>query len=113
MLPDEMEAEKNRKMILAQADEIEILKRNVRELEEQLRDARKSNAKLIQQHFDVARQLESAQIHNKNLTQSLQNAYADISRLAQENNYLKERCNFSDVESHYMDNSIIVTREEV
>ena len=26
MLPDEMEAEKNRKMILAQADEIEILK---------------------------------------------------------------------------------------
>ena len=40
MLPDEMEAEKNRKIILAQADEIDILKRNVRELEEQLRDAR-------------------------------------------------------------------------
>ena len=36
MLPDEMEAEKNRKMILAQADEIEILKRNVRDLQEQL-----------------------------------------------------------------------------
>ncbi len=78
MLPDEMEAEKNRKIILAQADEIEILKRNVKELQ-----------------------------------QSLQNAYADISRLAQKNNYLKERCNFSDVESHYMDNSIIVEREEV
>ena len=36
MLPDEMEAEKNRKFILAQADEIEILKRNVRDLQEQL-----------------------------------------------------------------------------
>ena len=63
MLPDEMEAEKNRKMILAQADEIEILKRNVR---------------------DLQGQLNSAQIHNKNLTQSLSNAYADISRLAKD-----------------------------
>ena len=36
MLPDEMEAEKNRKIILAQADEIDILKRNVRDLQEQL-----------------------------------------------------------------------------
>ena len=36
MLPDEMEAEKNRKIILAQADEIEILKKNVRDLQEQL-----------------------------------------------------------------------------
>ena len=71
MLPDEMEAEKNRKIILAQADEIDILKRNVRDLQGQLNDAHK--------------------------------------RIA----YLKERCNFSDVENHYMDNSIIVTREEV
>ena len=63
MLPDEMEAEKNRKMILAQADEIEILKRNVRELQEQYR---------------------SALIHNKNLTQSLSNAYDDISNLIKE-----------------------------
>ena len=63
MLPDEMEAEKNRKMILAQADEIEILKRNVR---------------------DLQGQLNSAQIHNKNLTQSLSNAYADISRLTEQ-----------------------------
>ena len=36
MLPDEMEAEKNRKIIVAQAEEIEILKRNVRDLQEQL-----------------------------------------------------------------------------
>jgi hypothetical protein len=63
MLPDEMEAEKNRKMILAQADEIEILKRNVR---------------------DLQGQLNSAQIHNKNLTQSLSNAYADISYLTKQ-----------------------------
>mgnify|MGYP007012439579 FL=1 len=63
MLPDEMEAEKNRKIILAQADEIEILKRNVRELQAQL---------------------NSAQIHNKNLTQSLSNAYDDISGLIKE-----------------------------
>jgi|TARA_R100000479_G_scaffold101811_1_gene50703 hypothetical protein len=41
MLPDEMEAEKNRKIIVAQAEEIEILKRNVRELQEQLNEAYK------------------------------------------------------------------------
>ena len=63
MLPDEMEAEKNRKIILAQADEIDILKRNVR---------------------DLQGQLNSAQIHNKNLTQSLSNAYADISTLTEQ-----------------------------
>ena len=39
MLPDEMEAEKNRKMILAQADEIDILKQNVNFLQGQLKDA--------------------------------------------------------------------------
>ena len=39
MLPDEMEAEKNRKMIIAQADEIEMLKHNVRDLQKQLQDA--------------------------------------------------------------------------
>ena len=36
MLPDEMEAEKNRKLLLSQADTIEILKRNVRDLQGQL-----------------------------------------------------------------------------
>ena len=63
MLPDEMEAEKNRKLLLAQADEIEIYRRNIR---------------------DLQAQLNSAQIHNKNLTQSLANAYADISRLTEQ-----------------------------
>ena len=63
MLPDEMEAEKNRKLLLAQADEIEIYRKNIR---------------------DLQAQLNSAQIHNKNLTQSLSNAYDDISRLAKD-----------------------------
>ena len=39
MLPDEMEAEKNRKIILAQADEIDILKRNVKDLQQMLHKA--------------------------------------------------------------------------
>ncbi len=50
MLPDEMEAEKNRKLLVSQADTIEILKRNVR---------------------DLQGQLNSANIHNKNLVQRL------------------------------------------
>ena len=48
MLPDEMEAEKNRKIIVAQADEIEILKKNVRDLQEQYRSALIHNKTLIQ-----------------------------------------------------------------
>jgi len=78
MLPDEMEAEKNRKLLLSQADKIEILEKNVRDLQ-----------------------------------QNLQDAYVIIKHKQQKIDYLKERCNFSDVESHYMDNSIIVEREEV
>ena len=92
MLPDEMEAEKNRKMILAQADEIEILKKNVRDLQEQYR---------------------SALIHNKRLIEQNAEAMVIIGHKQQEIDYLKERSNFSDVESHYLDNSIIVKREEV
>ena len=34
-----MEAEKNRKIIVSQANEIEMLKRNVRDLQKQLNDA--------------------------------------------------------------------------
>jgi hypothetical protein len=36
MLPDEMESEKNRKIIVAQANKIKILENNVRELQQQL-----------------------------------------------------------------------------
>ena len=78
MLPDEMEAEKNRKLLLSQADKIEILEKNVRDLQ-----------------------------------QNLQDAYVIIKHKQQKIDYLKERCNFSDVENHYMENSVIVTREEV
>ncbi len=52
MLPDEMEAEKNRKIILAQADEIEILKRNVRDLQGQLNLQQVKNKKLIEQNAE-------------------------------------------------------------
>jgi len=49
MLPDEMEAEKNRKMILAQADEIDILKRNVKELQQSLQNAYSDISRLTEQ----------------------------------------------------------------
>jgi len=89
MLPDEMEAEKNRKMILAQADEIDILKNNIKELQEQLNVAHKRIASVSEDWGDMRDVLDSANQHNKNLTQSLANAYADISRLAEEANATK------------------------
>ena len=92
MLPDEMEAEKNRKIILSQANTIEILQRNVRDLQGQINLQYVKNKKLIEQNAE---------------------AMVIIGHKQQEIDYLKERCNFSDVESHYMDNSIIVEREEV
>ena len=49
MLPDEMEAEKNRKLLLSQADTIEILKRNVRDLQGQLNQAHIRIATLTEQ----------------------------------------------------------------
>ena len=63
MLPDEMEAEKNRKIIVAQADEIDVLKNNIKELQEQLNVAHK---------------------RIKELTQARDNAYDDISNLIKE-----------------------------
>ena len=56
MLPDEMEAEKNRKMILAQADEIDILKRNVHDLQEQYQSALRHNKTLIQKVDELTEQ---------------------------------------------------------
>jgi hypothetical protein len=49
MLPDEMEAEKNRKMLVSQADTIEILQTNVRDLQEQLNKAHKRIGELTYQ----------------------------------------------------------------
>ena len=53
MLPDEMEAEKNRKLLLSQADTIEILKRNVRDLQGQLNLQHVKNKKLIEQNAEA------------------------------------------------------------
>ena len=77
MLPDEMEAEKNRKIIVAQADEIEILKNNVRDLQEQLTAAHIKNKKLIEQNAE-------AMVMIGNLQQARDNAYDDISNLIKE-----------------------------
>ena len=92
MLPDEMEAEKNRKMILSQAEDIEIYKTNILDLQEQLTAARVKIKSLIEQNAE---------------------AMVIIGHKQKEIDYLKERCNFSDVENHYMENSVVVTREEV
>ena len=53
MLPDEMEAEKNRKMILAQAEDIEIYKTNILDLQEQLTAARVRIKKLVEQNEEA------------------------------------------------------------
>jgi len=44
-----MEAEKNRKMLIAQADEIEIYRRNIRDLQAQLNSAQIRIATLTEQ----------------------------------------------------------------
>ena len=46
MLPDEMEAEKNRKIILEMSDKIDLIERNVLELQGQLQAAYKRIAEL-------------------------------------------------------------------
>ena len=48
-MPDEMEAEKNRKMLVSQAGTIEILQTNVRDLQEQLNKAHKRIGELTYQ----------------------------------------------------------------
>lgn len=83
MLPDEMEAEKNRKLLLAQADETEIYRKNIRDLQAQLNVAHASIAVYNTAWSEMRDKLDSADQHNKNLTQSLSNAYADISRLTE------------------------------
>ena len=84
MLPDEMEAEKNRKLLLAQADEIEIYRRNIKDLQAQLNVAHASIAVYNTEWSDMSNKLDSANQHNTTLAQSLANAYADISRLTEQ-----------------------------
>ena len=59
MLPDEMEAEKNRKIIVAQADEIDILKNNIKELQEQLNAAHRRIASLNEDWGDMRDKLDA------------------------------------------------------
>ena len=84
MLPDEMEAEKNRKMILAQADEIEILKRNVRQLQGQYQSALVHNKKLIEQNAEAMAIIAHKQQELDAMEQARNNAYDDISGLIKE-----------------------------
>ena len=60
MLPDEMEAEKNRKLLLSQADTIEILKRNVRDLQEQLTAANIRIKQLKDDNWELRRKVTDA-----------------------------------------------------
>jgi hypothetical protein len=84
MLPDEMEAEKNRKIILAQADEIEILKRNVRQLQGQYQSALVHNKKLIEQNAEAMAIIAHKQQELDAMEQARDNAYDDISGLIKE-----------------------------
>ena len=59
MLPDEMEAEKNRKIIVAQANEIEILKNNIKELQEQLNSAHRRIVSLNDDCGDMRDKLDA------------------------------------------------------
>ena len=84
MLPDEMEAEKNRKIILAQADEIDILKRNVRQLQGQYQSALVHNKKLIEQNAEAMAIIAHKQQELDAMEQARDNAYDDISGLIKE-----------------------------
>jgi hypothetical protein len=90
MLPDEMEAEKNRKMILAQADEIEILKRNVNELQAQLNAAHKRIASQSEDWGGMRDKLDSALIHNKRLIEQNAEAMVIIGHKQQELDAMEE-----------------------
>ena len=59
MLPDEMEAEKNRKIIVAQAEEIDILKNNIKELQEQLNAAHRRIVSLNDDWGDMRDKLDA------------------------------------------------------
>ena len=84
MLPDEMEAEKNRKIILAQADEIDILKRNVRQLQGQYQSALVHNKRLIEQNAEAMAIIAHKQQELDAMEQARDNAYDDISELIKE-----------------------------
>ena len=84
MLPDEMEAEKNRKLLVSQADTIEILKRNVRDLQGQLNLQHVKNKKLIEQNAEAMVIIGHKQQELDAMEQARDNAYDDVSKLAEQ-----------------------------
>ena len=86
MLPDEMEAEKNRKMILSQAEDIEIYKTNIRDLQEQLTAARVKIKSLIEQNAEAMVIIGHKQQELDAMEQARDNAYDDISTLTEDTN---------------------------
>ena len=53
MLPDQMEAEKNRKIIVAQANTIDLLENNVQQLQAELQNAYKRIGELTEERETV------------------------------------------------------------
>jgi len=58
MLPDEMEAEKNRKIIVSQGETIRVLQENVRDLQKQLQAAHIRVSRLINDLENLKRVIE-------------------------------------------------------
>jgi len=58
MLPDEMEAEKNRKIIVSQGETIKVLQENVRDLQQQLQAAHIRVLRLINDLENLKRVIE-------------------------------------------------------
>ncbi len=83
MLPDEMEAEKNRKLLVSQADTIEMLKRNVRDLQGQYQSALIHNKRLIEQNAEAMVIIGHKQQELDAMAQARDNAYDDISTLGE------------------------------
>ena len=88
MLPDEMEAEKNRKIILAQADEIEILKKNVRQLQGQYQSALVHKKRLIEQNAEAMVIIGHKQQELDAMEQEIDvmQVYDDISKATEDTN---------------------------
>ena len=71
--------------------EIDILKKNVHDLQEQLNAAHKRIATLNEEWSELRDKLDAANKHNKSLTQSLCNAYDDISNMLEEDTNATQR----------------------
>ena len=72
-------------------DEVDILKKNVHDLQEQLNAAHKRIATHNEEWSELRDKLDAANKHNKSLTQSLCNAYDDISNMLEEDTNATQR----------------------